>query len=374
MPRGLRRSLRTFFLSLFPALLFLVALASFFPLYSFTDELMRLLAPIAPAAVVNLLQDQLTSLSNSEDAGLLSIGLLMALWSSSAAMVSIIDAMNRAYDIEDSRAWWKRRLIAIALDDRAGALHPDVIRAHRRGTVARRLSRTPFRARARVRAHMEDSSVASGLSSRLHRLWTRVLLRPRRRTGMGVDYPGRARSDLTVAARFARVPLLRRELRQLRRGLRHPWRDYSDPFMVLHHRSCDGDRRRAQRRDPSCIAVGQKPRTAVSSDSASDWVLRRPASGSSTTREVPIARVTKSRTPTCIIISAHSRSDLCSSEGMEHITFDFLLGFLLAVGLMVALWVPLFFFDYKAEKKRGSEPIGSGENPPTPPLDKVHLN
>ena len=39
---------------------------------------------------------------------------------------------------------------------------------------------------------------------------------------------------------------------------------------------------------------------------------------------------------------------------MEHITFDFLLGFILAVGLMVALWVPLFFFDYKAEKKRGA--------------------
>jgi membrane protein len=104
-----------FFLALFPALLFLVALASFFPLYSFADELMRLLAPIAPDAMVSLLRDQLTSLSNSEDAGLLSIGLLMALWSSSAAMVSIIDAMNRAYDIEDSRAWWKRRLVAIAL-------------------------------------------------------------------------------------------------------------------------------------------------------------------------------------------------------------------------------------------------------------------
>ena len=59
---------------------------------------------------------------------------------------------------------------------------------------------------------------------------------------------------------------------------------------------------------------------------------------------------------------------------MEHLTFDFLLGFLLAVGLMVALWVPLFFFDYKAEKKWGHRPIGSGENPPTPPLDKVRLN
>ncbi len=61
-------------------------------------------------------------------------------------------------------------------------------------------------------------------------------------------------------------------------------------------------------------------------------------------------------------------------EGMEHITFEFILGFLLAVGLMVALWVPLFFFDYKAEKKRGAQPMGSGENPPTAPFDKVHLD
>lgn len=104
-----------FFLALFPALLFLVALASFFPLYSFTDELMRLVGPIAPEAVVNLLKDQLTSLSNSGDGGLLGIGLLMALWSSSAAMVSVIDAMNRAYDIEDARPWWKRRIVAIVL-------------------------------------------------------------------------------------------------------------------------------------------------------------------------------------------------------------------------------------------------------------------
>ncbi len=104
-----------FFLSLFPALLFIVALASFFPLYSFTDQLMRLLAPVAPQAVVDLLKEQLVSLSNSGDASLLSIGLLMALWSSSAAMVSVIDALNRAYDIEESRPWWQVRLTAIAL-------------------------------------------------------------------------------------------------------------------------------------------------------------------------------------------------------------------------------------------------------------------
>jgi len=58
---------------------------------------------------------------------------------------------------------------------------------------------------------------------------------------------------------------------------------------------------------------------------------------------------------------------------MEHITFDFLLGFLLAVALMVVLWVPLFFFDFRAEKRKGGQPAGSGENPPAPPLDRVHL-
>jgi len=47
---------------------------------------------------------------------------------------------------------------------------------------------------------------------------------------------------------------------------------------------------------------------------------------------------------------------------------------MLAVGLMVALWVPLFFFDYRAEKKRNGQPVGSGDTPPSPPLDKVHIS
>lgn len=104
-----------FFLSLFPALLAIVALASFFPLYNFTDSLVSALAPVAPAAVLQVLKDQLTKLSNGGHAGVFSIGVLMAIWSSSAAMVSIIEAMNRAYDITEGRPWWKGRLTAIFL-------------------------------------------------------------------------------------------------------------------------------------------------------------------------------------------------------------------------------------------------------------------
>ena len=40
---------------------------------------------------------------------------LGAIWSSSAAVVAIIDSLNRAYDIEEGRPWWKVRLTAVGL-------------------------------------------------------------------------------------------------------------------------------------------------------------------------------------------------------------------------------------------------------------------
>ena len=47
--------------------------------------------------------------------GILTVGILGALWSSSAAVVAIVGSLNRAYDIEEGRPWWKVRLTAIGL-------------------------------------------------------------------------------------------------------------------------------------------------------------------------------------------------------------------------------------------------------------------
>ena len=54
-------------------------------------------------------------LANNENGGLLTFGVAGALWSSSAAVVSIVGALNRAYDIDEGRPWWKVRLVAIGL-------------------------------------------------------------------------------------------------------------------------------------------------------------------------------------------------------------------------------------------------------------------
>jgi membrane protein len=104
-----------FFLALFPAILFLLALASFFPLYNLTDDIGRTLGPLVSPQVLTLIQEQMQRLANNENGGLLTFGVAGALWSSSAALVSIVSALNRAYDIQEGRPWWKVRLVAIGL-------------------------------------------------------------------------------------------------------------------------------------------------------------------------------------------------------------------------------------------------------------------
>jgi membrane protein len=104
-----------FLLALFPALLFLVALVGYLPVQDVLPELVAALRTVAPPELVVLIQGQLELIAVGDRASLLTLGIAGALWSSSAAMVAIIDALNRAYDITEWRPWWKRRLLALAL-------------------------------------------------------------------------------------------------------------------------------------------------------------------------------------------------------------------------------------------------------------------
>lgn len=104
-----------FFFALFPALLFLIAVASYFPLENLIDEMFAMFGPIAPPEVLSIVTDQIRKISEGQQGGLLTLGMLLTLWSTSAAMTAIIDTLNAAYDIEEARPWWKVRLTAIGL-------------------------------------------------------------------------------------------------------------------------------------------------------------------------------------------------------------------------------------------------------------------
>ena len=104
-----------FFFALFPALLFLLAVASYFPIERLVDDIVTRMSGFAPPEVISIITEQITKISEGDSGGLLTFGMIITIWSSSAAMTAIIDTLNSAYDIEEGRPWWKVRLTAIAL-------------------------------------------------------------------------------------------------------------------------------------------------------------------------------------------------------------------------------------------------------------------
>jgi membrane protein len=104
-----------FFLALFPALLFVVALASFFPIENLIDDIIARMSQFTPPDVLEIVRTQLAQIAAGEQGGLLTVGMLLTIWSTSAAMVAIINTLNKAYDIEEARPWWHVRLVAIGL-------------------------------------------------------------------------------------------------------------------------------------------------------------------------------------------------------------------------------------------------------------------
>jgi membrane protein len=103
-----------FFLSVFPALLVVVALTSFFP-RNLLDAILNWFSSFTPPDVLQIVSSQIQLITKSGHTGLLTFGALGALWSSSSAMNAVIDTLNRAYGIREARSWWKVQTLAIVL-------------------------------------------------------------------------------------------------------------------------------------------------------------------------------------------------------------------------------------------------------------------
>lgn len=105
-----------FFFSLFPLLLFTTPLIGVFGdpqsiIAWVTDQAERVLPPDALGLVLSVVNDVVFS---PNAPGLISIGVLLAAWTGSNVFNNLIFALNRAYDVEESRPWWLSRLISLA--------------------------------------------------------------------------------------------------------------------------------------------------------------------------------------------------------------------------------------------------------------------
>lgn len=106
-----------FTLALFPLLLFLTALLGLFAQQGteLRDNLLSYLSRVVPASASALIYETVEEVSAGSGGGKLSLGLLAAIWASSNGMLAIIRTLNVAYQIKESRVWWKARLVAIVL-------------------------------------------------------------------------------------------------------------------------------------------------------------------------------------------------------------------------------------------------------------------
>jgi len=106
-----------FLLALFPLLLFLTSVIGLV-LGSGTGvrhQLFGYLSRVMPPSAFQLIDSTLWELSAASGAGKISFGILAALWAASNGMGAITESLNVAYDVKETRPWWKQRLVAVGL-------------------------------------------------------------------------------------------------------------------------------------------------------------------------------------------------------------------------------------------------------------------
>lgn len=106
-----------FSFSLFPLLFFLVSL--FGILLDSTDglkgELYSYIRQIMPGSAFDLVRKTVEEIIESSSGGKLTIGLAITLWSASAGIDSVRNALNAVYELRETRWWWKTKLQSLAL-------------------------------------------------------------------------------------------------------------------------------------------------------------------------------------------------------------------------------------------------------------------
>jgi membrane protein len=104
-----------FVMALFPALIFLSAIVAFLPAAGLFDQTLDLMERFVPAEGMGLVRKVLSDAVTPNRGSFLSFGFLATLWTASGGFAAAIEALNVAYDVAETRPFWKTRLLAMLL-------------------------------------------------------------------------------------------------------------------------------------------------------------------------------------------------------------------------------------------------------------------
>jgi len=105
----------SFFVALFPAIIFLFTLIPYIPIENFQTELFLLMRDMVPEGAFNAIEETVKDILTRQRGGLLSLGFFMALIFSTNGFASIMTAFDASLHSFERRTWVGQRLIALLL-------------------------------------------------------------------------------------------------------------------------------------------------------------------------------------------------------------------------------------------------------------------
>lgn len=111
-----------FLMGLFPALVALAAVVGYLPIPNLFQEILNGMSKFVPPDSMGLVRSVVRDVITPHRGKLLSIGLIGSIWAVSTGFASLMEALNVAYDVPETRPFLRRRWLALWLSVQIGAL------------------------------------------------------------------------------------------------------------------------------------------------------------------------------------------------------------------------------------------------------------
>lgn len=111
-----------FLLAFFPALIALAAIIGLLPVPHLFRSVLEGIAKVVPPDSMGLVRQVVHDVISPNWGKLLSVGIIGSFWAVSTGFSSLIEALNVAYDVPETRPYWKTRLLAMWLAVQIGTL------------------------------------------------------------------------------------------------------------------------------------------------------------------------------------------------------------------------------------------------------------
>ena len=111
-----------FVMSLFPLLIVFAAAVAYLPVPNLFDQALGFASRFMPQESMGLVKAVLRQVITPHRGKFMSFGIVGTIWAASGGFSSMMEALNVAYDVPESRPFWKTRPLAIGLTFLIGVL------------------------------------------------------------------------------------------------------------------------------------------------------------------------------------------------------------------------------------------------------------